>query len=254
MPELFLEFVGQVIHEALIKVFTAQERVAIGRFDFENTITDLQDRDVKRAAAEVVNGNRAGMFLVHAVRQCRRRGFIDDAQNLKPRDLSGILCCLPLRVVEIGRYGDYRLRNLLAQIGFRGFLHFLQNKRGNFRRGEPLPLAALNPGVAVIRLNNLIGDHTDVFLGHRIVEPAPNQALDGEKCVFGIRYRLPFGGLTDQSFAVPGKSDDGGGCPGPFGILDDFGRRSFHHRNTGIGGSKIDADNFCHITPPWRTD
>ena len=52
-----LELVGQPVDDALVEVVTAEVRVAVGRLDLEDALAQLQDRDVERAAAEVVDGD-----------------------------------------------------------------------------------------------------------------------------------------------------------------------------------------------------
>jgi hypothetical protein len=58
---------------------------------------DLDDRDVERAAAQVVNGNLAiAALLVEAVSQGSRRRLVDDALDLEARDLARVLRGLAL--------------------------------------------------------------------------------------------------------------------------------------------------------------
>src|SRR5439155_15538599 len=52
---LFSELVGQVVDDLLVEILAAEKGVAIGRFDLEHPIANLEDRDVEGAAAEVVN-------------------------------------------------------------------------------------------------------------------------------------------------------------------------------------------------------
>ena len=129
MPLLFLELVRQVGDELHVEVFAAEERVAVRRLDLEHAVADLENRDVERAAAEIVDRDRLGLFLlVEAVGERCRRRLVDDAQHLKAGDLAGVLGCLALSVVEVGGNGDDRLRHGLAELGFGGFLHLLQDE------------------------------------------------------------------------------------------------------------------------------
>lgn len=54
--------------------------------------------------------------LVHAIGQCSRGGFVDDAQNLKAGDLSSVLGRLALRVIEVGRDSDNGIAYRLTQV------------------------------------------------------------------------------------------------------------------------------------------
>ncbi len=70
---LFLEFIGEVIDDAHVEVFTAEEGVAVGGLHFEDAVTDFENRDVEGAAAQVVNRDEAGFRLVEAIGQVPQR-------------------------------------------------------------------------------------------------------------------------------------------------------------------------------------
>ena len=130
---LLLELVGQIVDEAQVEVFAAEEGVAVGRLHLEDAVADLEDRDVEGAAAEVVDGDRAGLLLVEAVGERRRGRLVDDAQHFEAGDLAGVLGRLALGVVEIGRNGDDRLRDRLAEMRLGRLLHLLQDEGGDLR-------------------------------------------------------------------------------------------------------------------------
>ena len=83
---LLFELVGEIVDDLLVEVFAAEEGVAVGRFDLEHAVADLEHRDVEGAAAEVVDRDRAGALLLHAVGERRRGRLVDDAQHLEPGD------------------------------------------------------------------------------------------------------------------------------------------------------------------------
>ncbi len=70
---LLLELVGEVVDEAHVEVFAAEEGVAVGRLHLEHAVADFEHRDVEGAAAEVVDGDGAGLVLVEAVGERGRR-------------------------------------------------------------------------------------------------------------------------------------------------------------------------------------
>ncbi len=125
---LLLEFIGQIADQPHVEVFAAEERVAVGRLHLEYAVADLEDRDVEGAAAEVVHRDGAGLGLVETVGKRGRGRLVDDAQHFEAGDLAGVLGGLTLRVVEISGNGDDGLIDLLAEMGFRGLLHLLQNE------------------------------------------------------------------------------------------------------------------------------
>ena len=242
---ILLELVAQEIHDTRVEIFAAKERVAVRGLHFENAIADFKNGNVERAAAKVINRDCAGLLLFQTIGQRSCRRLVDDAQHLKARNLAGILRRLTLAVVEIGGNGDHSLRDLFAQISFSRFLHLHQDKGRDFRRGI-IFAAGINPGVTIAVLDDLIRHHVDVFLDHRIAEVATDQTLDGEQSIFGIRHRLTLRALADQTLATGRKSHDRRGRVRAFGVGDNLGRRAFHHRDAGVGGPKVDSDNFCH--------
>jgi hypothetical protein len=72
-------------------------------------VADLEDRDVERAAAEVVDRDALGRVLAEAVREGGGRRLVDDADDLEAGDLAGVLGGLALVVVEVRGDGDDRL-------------------------------------------------------------------------------------------------------------------------------------------------
>ena len=112
---LLLEFVGQIVDQAHVEVLAAEEGVAVGRLHLEHAVADLENGNVERAAAKVVDRDRAGLLLVETVGERRRGRLVDDAQHFEAGDLAGILGGLALGVVEIGRNGDDRLLDLLPR-------------------------------------------------------------------------------------------------------------------------------------------
>src|SRR3989304_4552165 len=82
---LLAELVGQPVDDALVPVVTAQVRVAGGGFDLEDTLADLQDGHVERAAAQVEDEHRLRALLVQSVGQGGSGRLLDDAPHLQPR-------------------------------------------------------------------------------------------------------------------------------------------------------------------------
>ena len=131
---LLLELVGQIIDDFLVEILAAQEGVAVGRFNLEHAVADFQNRDVERAAAKVVDRNRARGLLLKPVGERRGGRLVDDAQHLQPGDLAGVLGGLALGIVEISGHRDDRLADRSAEMAFGGFLHFLQDKGADLAR------------------------------------------------------------------------------------------------------------------------
>ncbi len=242
---LFLEFVGEVVDDAHVEIFAAQERVPVGRFHLEQAVVDFQDGDVEGAAAEVIDRDRLAFLLVQTVGQRGRGRFVDNAQDFQARDLAGVLGGLTLGVVEIGRNRDDGLRDLFAQIGFGGLLHLLKDHRADLRRGIFLALH-LDPGVTIAAIHDGIGNQLLVLLDGLIADPTADQTLDRENGVGGVGHGLALGGLADKPLAI-GKADDRGRGTRAFAVLDDLGLAAIHDGDAAVGRAKVDADNFGHV-------
>ena len=132
---LLLELVDDPVDDALVDVVAAQVGVAVGGLHFDHAVAHFQDRDIEGAAAEVVDGDGFVLLLVQPVGQRGRGRLVDDAHHFQAGDLAGVLGGLALRVVEVGRNGDDRLGDLLAQVGFGRFLQLGQDHRRDLRRG-----------------------------------------------------------------------------------------------------------------------
>ena len=69
---LLRELLGEAVDDAAVEVLAAEVRVAVRRLDAEDAVADLEDRDVERAAAEVVDGDALGRPSCRARRRARR--------------------------------------------------------------------------------------------------------------------------------------------------------------------------------------
>ena len=245
---LFLELVADVFDQPVVEVLAAKEGVTIGGEHFEHAIADLEDRDVERAAAEVVHGDDlAAVLFLKPVSQRSRSRLVDDAENFKTRDAARILGRLALRVVEVGGNRDDGLRYLFAKIGLGGFLHLAEDEGGDFLGGVVL-VAALNIGIGVGTLDDLVGDEVLVLLHHRIIEVTPDQALDGRVGEARVYRGLALGDDADEALARILKRHDGGGRSRPFRVLDDPCLSAVHDGHAGVGRPQIDADDLSHST------
>ena len=77
----------QPVDDARVEVLAAEERVAGGGDDLEHAVADLEDRDVERAAAEVVDRDRLLDVLAEAVGERGRGRLVDDADDVEAGDL-----------------------------------------------------------------------------------------------------------------------------------------------------------------------
>ena len=93
-----LELLDQVVDDALVPVVATEVVVAAGRLDLDDAVADLQQGHVEGAATEVEDEDRLVVLaLVEAVGQRGRGRLVDDAQDVEPGDLAGLLGRLALR-------------------------------------------------------------------------------------------------------------------------------------------------------------
>ena len=112
----------------MVEVVTAEVGVAVGGFHLEHSVAEFKDGNIESTSSEVEYCDFLLLGgLVKSV--CERCGcrLVDDTHHLQACDLSGVLCSLALRVVEVSRDCNDRFRHGLAEIVFRGLLHFLKN-------------------------------------------------------------------------------------------------------------------------------
>ena len=246
-----LEGLHQEVDDPHVEVLATKEGVTVGgqylELMFAIDLGDLDDGYVKGTASQVVNHHfLVALALVHAIGQGRRRGLVDDALHIQAGNTARVLGGLTLGIVEIGRHGDYRLGDFLTQVILRRLLHLLQYLGGNLRRRHLLAVH-FHPGIAIVRLDDLVGDHFNVPLHHRVIELAADESLDGEQGVVGIGHRLALGGLADQHLALLGVSHDGRCGAITLGVLDNLGLVALHDGDTGVGGTQVDANNSAHL-------
>ena len=107
-----------------------------------NTPSPISSTEISNVPPpKIVDRDLLVLLLVQTVSERGRRRFVDDAQDFQAGDAAGIFGGLALRIVEIGRHGDDRLGDFLAQAHFGVGFQLGQNHRRNFRRAELLGLA-----------------------------------------------------------------------------------------------------------------
>src|SRR5205823_6808022 len=166
-------------------------------------------------------------------------------------DLSGVLRRLALRVVEISGDRDDRLRYLFAEIGLACFPHSGQNEGADLARAVALS-TGLDPGIAIVARDDLVGHQALVLFDHRVVIAPADQPLDREDRILRVGDRLTPRWLSNQHLAGTRESDHRGRGTRAFRVLDHFGFAAFHYGDTGKGRPQIDPDDFGHSTPPAK--
>ena len=222
-------------------------RVAVGRLDFEDSVTQLEDRDVVSPTAKVEDRDLLLLLPLEAVSQRRGGWLVDDPQDVKPGDFACVLGSLPLRIVEVSRNRDDRPGHRLAQIILRRLLHLLKDHRRDLGGRVALALDVDERPVLSIA-DHFIGDSLDLIL--EPVAGPPHEALDRVNRVFRVGDRLAFRHLTHQTLSVLGESHHRRRRPRTFLVRDHDRVAALDERDDGVRGAQIDPDDFavsvCH--------
>jgi len=209
-----------------------------------------RDRDVERAAAEVVDGDRLVLpALLEAVGERGGRRLVDDPEDLEPRDAPRVARRLALRVVEVGRDGDDRLADLLADRLLAELLDLAEDEGGDLLGGV---VAVPHPDlhVPVRGRNDRIGEVLAGVPDLGVVPLGANEPLDRVDRLRRVRDRLALGDLADEPLAVLGERDDRRGGPRPLAVRDDLGRPELDDGRAGVGRPEVDADHLAQALPP----
>src|SRR5262245_58366232 len=121
-------------------------------------------------------------MLVETVRERGGGWFVDDAQDTESRDASCVARRLSLRIVEISRHRDDRLRRIPCPAS-----HLLQDHRRQFfwRVLTPSDLDVQHLASRLdLTLDDLVRNERQLLL--QVGERAPHETLDAEDGVIGI--------------------------------------------------------------------
>ena len=199
--------------------------IAAGGQHREGAVLDLDDGDIERAAAQVIDQNLLRRFVVQAVGHRSSRRLVDDAQNVQPRDAACILRSLALAVVKVGWHRDDGLGHRLAEVALSVAADLRQDHGADFLRGQ----------VFAVDVDPVVGTHV---------------ALDAGDGAAGVGRDLALGRAAHQTLTVSGKGDHAGGGAFALGIGDDHRLAALDHCHTGVGRSKVDSDHVAHSACP----
>ena len=214
---------------------------------FDKLVTDFQDRDVERSAAEVEDRDLLVFLFLKTVGQRGGCRLVNDARDFQAGDLAGIFCRLSLSIVEVGRNCDDRFLDLVPQVAFRRLLQLLKDHRGNLRRRVFLAVD-FDLHIVVRAANNFV--RNDLFFRGDFTVTSPHESLDGVDRVVRIRDRLVLRRFANQRAAFIGEGNNTWSQAVAFQVRNHLRDGTFHHGNHRVRCTKVDADNlftFCHL-------
>lgn len=107
-----LELVLEMIQKSIVEVLAAQMSVSSCGLDGENTTSDVEERNIKSSSTQIENEDvLLGLgLLVEAVGNGRGCGLVDDTEDIKTGNGSGVFCSQSLRVIKVCRNTAKRVR------------------------------------------------------------------------------------------------------------------------------------------------
>ncbi len=220
-----LELSQHPLNDLIVKIIAAQAGIAIGRQNLDDPIPNLNDRDIKSTAAQIIHHDLLLFLIVKPISQRRRRRLIDNPLHIQPRDLTRVLSSLALRIIKIRRNRDNGLAHFLSQITLRVRLQLLQNHSRNLLRGILLPVnrtSVIRPHIPLNRSNGLLR----------------------------IRDSLTLSRLPHQSLPSLRKSHHRRRSPRPLRIGNDSRLPALHNRHTAIRCPQVNPNNLAHSKYP----
>ena len=75
--------------------------ITVGGLDLENTLLDLENRDIESSSTEIVDGNDLVLILLETVCKGSSSWLVNDTENIETSDLTGVLGGLTLLTVTL---------------------------------------------------------------------------------------------------------------------------------------------------------
>ena len=237
------ERLGHALGDRHVEVVAAEEAVAGGRQDLEDVAREVEQRAVERAAAEVVDRDPLLGRSPEPVRQRRRRGLVDDAEDLEPGHAPGHLGRGALQLVEVGGHGDDRALDPLAERPLGDLLGAREDERADLgqrvlaargrRRAGPWP------GPSLISKANLCRARSNLLA---LPRPA-DEALDARDGVLRVDDAPLLGPVADEHLAARMERHDARQQPAALLVGQHVDAPAPHAGRDGVGGAQVDSND-----------
>jgi hypothetical protein len=89
----------------------------VGSNDFEDTIINCKDRNIKSTTTEIKHQDVLfTLFLIKPISNSSSGWFIENTNNIQTGNSSCVFCCLPLSVIKIGRNSDHSVDDFFSEV------------------------------------------------------------------------------------------------------------------------------------------
>ena len=181
---------------AMVEIVAPEGGVAAGRQDFEHAAREPEDRQVKGAAAEVIDGIDAFGFVVQTIGDGGCRWFVQEAQYRESGEFGRILGGLTLCIVEISRDGDHRADQHAAKRSFGSITQRTQDVGGNLDRTFDA-----GGGLDAYHARRVLEQIRQAFPVRDVGNPAAHEALGRTDDVARIKGLARQGVMADDRLA-----------------------------------------------------
>mmetsp|Transcript_20082 Transcript_20082/g.17198 ORF Transcript_20082/g.17198 Transcript_20082/m.17198 type:complete len:130 (-) Transcript_20082:583-972(-) len=79
---LVLEFLQKIVLEDTINIFTTAGSITVSGLDFENTLGNFEDGNIKGTTSQIVDSNDFAVILVETVGQRGSSGLVNNSKNV----------------------------------------------------------------------------------------------------------------------------------------------------------------------------
>ena len=199
VAKLAQERVRHESRDELVDVVAAERRISSRCEHLKDGATYVEQRDVERSAAEVVDGDALFLSDRFPVRERRCGRLAQNAEDIEPRELGGELGGLALEVVEVRRDRDDGLSHRYAERRFRDGFRAPQDERADL--GERVRLAArAHEHLVIFPFGELERHHYAGLLDLSALPRAPDETLDRVDRARRVDDAPLLGGVTDEYF------------------------------------------------------
>ena len=223
--------------DAVVEIVSPQRRIAAGGHHLEHSLGQLQDGNIERSSPQVIHRINAFRGIIQAVGDGSSRRLVEQAENIQAGQAGGILGCLALRIIEVGRHGN----DCTDQIATQRRLGTRLERFQDFGRGFDRTLDA-GMGLQL--------DHAgrfDEVVRHRfdvsdVLGAPPHEALDGHDGVLWIDCLVLLRVVTDFSTAIGVVAHHRRQQRAALLVVQADGQAAADGGDQGIGRTEVDAD------------
>lgn len=113
-----------MVHDSLIEIFSSEMGVSWGGHHLKDSIVNGEDWDIEGSSSKIEDQNVLFTgFFVKTIGNGGSSGFIQDSDDVKTGDGSGVFGGLSLGIVEIGWDGDHSVDDSVSDVGFSYLFH-----------------------------------------------------------------------------------------------------------------------------------